>query len=230
VKHAERLKIANETAKEIIRRYGKNNILSIGIYGSVARNEDDEFSDLEMIAIIKRKEFFKHYFFKGIIVSIDGLTFKNAIKTVRKVDCEWSLKSSKLLYQKIIYGNKSIINKFDREIKSVKDSDLRKAAEEQISWMFDSLSKIKNANKTKNLGKMLVPVAFYTIQVNLFIGILNKYIYKRQYFDSIEEAKNLKKLPKNYYKLMMILYTSTDLDKVTKAATQLFNNCSELLR
>ena len=57
MKHNERLKLAREIGKKIIKRQGKN-ISSIGIFGSVARNEDDKFSDLELIVITKKRGFF----------------------------------------------------------------------------------------------------------------------------------------------------------------------------
>jgi predicted nucleotidyltransferase len=230
MEHTERLNLAKDVGKRIIQKYGKDNVLSVGIYGSVARNEDNEFSDLEMIVITKKKDFMKHYIYKDTTVTIIGTSFKNAIKMIRKIDEQWSLRPGYLIHQKIIFGDKKIINKFKKEVESVKENDLKKAAENQISWMYENLNKIKTANKVKSRGKMLFTLTFYTIQANLFVGLLNKYVYIRQGFDALKEAKKLKKLPQNYYKLMMILYENTDLEEITKAASELFNNCQELLK
>jgi len=228
--HNERLKLADKIGKDIIRKYGKSNILSIGFYGSTARNEDNEFSDLELIVISKNKEFSEHYIHKDMTVTIYGISFKHAIRLIKEVDEQWSLKSSFLIYQKIIFGDKRIIGKFKEKIKSVKKADLKKAADDQIIYMHENLSKIKSANKFKSRGKMLFALLFYTIQANLLVGLLNKHVFKRQGFDALIEIKNLKILPKDYFKLMMILYESTDLDKITRAASELFNNFMKLLK
>jgi predicted nucleotidyltransferase len=228
--HSQRLKLADKIGKEIIQKYGKSNILSVGFYGSTARNEDNEFSDLELIIITKNKEFMEHYIHKDMTVTIYGISFKHAIRMIREVDEQWSLKSSFLIYQKVIFGDRRIISRFKEKIKSVKKVDLRKAANEQIIFMHENLNKIKSAAKLKSRGKMLFALLFYTIQANLLVGLLNKHIFKRQGFDALREIKNLKILPKDYYKLMMILYESTDLDKVAKAASELFDNCMKLLK
>ena len=228
MKHKERLELASEISKSIVKRHGKN-VLSIGIFGSVARNEDDDYSDLELVAITKNRGFFRLYILRNIVVLELGVTIKNALKMIRKVDEEWSLRPGFLIHQKIIFGDKSVINKFKNEVRKINEKDLRKAANKIIVWMYDNLNKIRNANKSKNRAKMLVPLAFYTIHANLLVGLLNKHIYKRQYFEALEEAKNLKKLPKDYYKHMKILYESSDLEKISRTATDLYNNCLEFI-
>lgn len=96
--------------------------------------------------------------------------------------------------------------------------------------MYDNLNKIRNANIIKNRGKMLVPLSFYTIHANLLVGLMNKHIYRRQYYDALDEAKSLKKLPKDYYNLMKILYSNKDISITSKTANELYNNCLEFLK
>lgn len=229
MKHSERLKLAEEISKKIVKSQGKN-ILSIGIFGSVARNKDNDFSDLELIIITKKKGFFNQYILKDIIVLELSVTFKNALKMIKNVDEEWSLKPGYLIHQKIIYGDKSIINKFKKEINLIKNNDLKKAAEKLIIWMYDNLNKIRSANRINNRKKMLVPLSFYTIHANLLVGLMNKYIFERQYYEALDEAKSLKKLPKNYYNLMNILYNNNDITITSKTAIELHNNCLEFLK
>jgi len=229
MEHNERLKLAREISRKIVKIHDKN-ILSIGIFGSVRRNEDDKFSDLELIAITKKKGFFKQYIFKDILILELGVTFKNALKMIRNVDEEWSLRPGYLIHQKIISGDNSVINKFKKEISLVTNNDLQKAANKLIIWMYDNLNKIHSANKVKNKGKMSVPLAFFTIHANLLVGLLNKHIYRRQYYGALDEAKTFKKLPKDYYKLMKILYENKFPEKTDKAATELYNNCLKFLK
>lgn len=227
--HKERLRLAREISDRMAKRSGRN-IISIGIFGSVARNGDDEHSDLELIVITRNRGFFRQHKTKGIVVQIVGIPVEKALKKIRTVDEEWPVRPGYLIHQKIIHGDKSVLGRFRREFNQVKNSDLKRAANKMIVWMLDSLNKVKNASQAGNRGKALVPLAFYTIQANLLVGLLNKHIYKRQYYGALGEAKKFEKLPKDYIKLMKILYENKDLGKTTRAAIELYDNCLEFLK
>lgn len=230
MKHNERIKLAREIAKKIAKKHGKD-IISIGICGSTARNEDEEFSDLELIVITRRKRFVKDYIIRNVKILEKAIPIRKAIKIIKDVNMEWPLNLSILLHQKVLIGKKSIIQKFRQEIKETgkRENDFERACRKLNFFMYESLCKIKNAAKSRSTAEMLVPLAFFTIQANLFVGLLNKHIYQRQYFGAFQEAKRLKKLPKEYATLMNILYENKDVNSVEKAAAKLYENCIRLL-
>ena len=228
MEHAERIKFAKEISKKLVKKYGKE-ILSIGIFGSTARNEDQEHSDVELIAITKKRRFVNHYIYKDITVLEFGNPLSKVLTLIRKIDFEWPVRPGLYIHQKILYGNKKIHAQLKGELQKVKNKDFKKAQKEMIYFLLDDLNKIKNANKMKNKENMLVPLAFYTIHLNLFVGLLNKHLFKRQYYGAFEEAKKLKKLPKNYISLMSILYKAQEPQKICNAAITLYENCLDLL-
>ncbi len=50
--HRRRLELALEMAARLIKRYG-NSVKAIGLYGSLARNEDGPYSDIEMFCVLR---------------------------------------------------------------------------------------------------------------------------------------------------------------------------------
>jgi kanamycin nucleotidyltransferase len=52
MEHQQRMELAQMITKRLIIRYGKV-VKAIGLYGSLARNEDGPYSDIEMFCVLR---------------------------------------------------------------------------------------------------------------------------------------------------------------------------------
>ncbi len=52
IEHQERMKLANIIAERLMKRYDES-VKAIGLYGSLTRNEDGPYSDIEMFCVLR---------------------------------------------------------------------------------------------------------------------------------------------------------------------------------
>ncbi len=65
----DRMRLARRIARELREREGRN-LVAVGVYGSVARGKDREFSDLDIFLVVRRKRaWIRPMFREGVLVT-----------------------------------------------------------------------------------------------------------------------------------------------------------------
>ena len=133
MKHKERIQIAEYTTEKMIKKYD-NDILVGGIFGSTARNEDEKYSDLEMVFIVKDSSKAKtvEFYYKGILISLDVLKISRVKKSIKNIDIMWPLRMARLFSLQVTCGNKKILHDFHNIIKK----NTRKKIQESNSKQY----------------------------------------------------------------------------------------------
>jgi hypothetical protein len=113
MKHEERIQIANRLTRMMIEKYGSDILLG-GIYGSTARKTDTEYSDLEMLFIVRNKSKAKSFEFAyaGIPVRVLVKKVADMEKDINEIKLDWPLKMGMLFNLKITCGDKAILESF----------------------------------------------------------------------------------------------------------------------
>jgi len=230
LKHDERMELAQFLTKRLVKAYGKD-VLFIGVYGSVARNEDKEFSDLELIVITKKKIPTWLFIYKDIVVLIHSVTYKDAIKSLRSPDDPWWFGwVSCILYAKKLYGSNELLEKFREVVYSISSEAYKQAASNRLIWMLEFLNQVKNAYFEKDVYGAITSSLYLRNAAGEFVALLNESHYKSHVFRSLKEAKKFKKLPRHFIQLMTALGKSNNLETLYKSAIELWRNCLQIAK
>ena len=230
MKHDERMELAQFLTKRLIEAYGKD-IFFIGVYGSVARNEDREFSDLELIVITRKKIPAWLFVYKDIVVLIHSVTYEDVIKSLSNPDDPWWFGwVGSILYAKKLYGSNELLEKFRKIVCSISSEDYRRAAANRLIWMLEFLNQIKNAYLEKDIYSAITSSLYLRNAAGEFVALLNKSHYCSHVFRSLKEVRKFKKLPERFIELMITLGTSNNLERLYRSAIELWKNCLQIAK
>lgn len=223
------MEIANSIAKIIARRCG-DEVVFVAVYGSVARGEDAEYSDIDMYVVTKNLTSQRYFAYKGIPVTIHFNTKKEVVKAVGKVTSTWPAEAHQFLSPRTVHGSETFLNELRRIVKRIPKEDFHKAASTALIEIFENVGKTRNACRQKNLGRCIEAVWNVVWHADMFVALVNRAYYEKPGFRGLEEATKFKKLPLNYGELMKTLWMSRDFNELNNASTQLWENCLELAK
>jgi predicted nucleotidyltransferase len=230
MKHEERIQIAKYATEKMIKKYGKD-ILVGGIFGSTARNEDEKYSDLEMVFIVKdsSKARTVEFYYKDILISLDVLEISEVKKSIKNVDIMWPLRMARLFSLQITCGDKKILHNFHNMVKKIPKRKFKNTIQENVYHIKDGLNKIKTNKSLRDKRQAIAVAKEILYGINLSVALLNKKYFTRNFYYNFPEAYKFKKLPKDYKKLVEEIWLCTDVNKLFILNTKLINNFLELL-
>ena len=214
--------------KHLISRYPEEIDLAL-LYGSAGRKKQMEFSDVDIAIITKRKIPSGLTVVHDVIVERFFVTRKDALRGLADPSAEgWFFWAGLLSSARILYGDRSILEEFNRTLNSVTPQQYLGAARKKLLWMFEGLGHIKNAHLSADLAAAMGYAAHYRDAVGEFVALLNGQHYSSHVFRSIDEAKTFELLPRGYLDMMTELSTSNDIERVHELAVRLFEACSAI--
>ncbi len=239
--HKMRIEIAKRLKKKILRRYG-DNVLGIAIYGSVAKNEDCRYSDLEMYVVTKRKleERERRYVYRGMPVEISYIPEREMLRRARQVTPDWPLVTDFYRSYLVLYEKDAWFTKLQRAALSQNSEDFKESIKKSLIWLNELIGKIKNAyfqgqashysmksDPTNFLFSWLT--SFLGWESIMFLGLVNQRYYKseRYFFKTVFEFPLL---PRDYRSLLEIVFqfSTTDREEIYQAALRLFEEMNRL--
>jgi len=230
--HKARIEIAQRLKKKILRRY-KNHVLGIAIYGSVAKDEDRRYSDLEMYVVTRRKLGVREqrYVYRGMPVEISYIPEKEMLQRARRITLDWSLATDFYRSYLILYERDAWFTKLQRAVLSQNPEDFKASIKESLVWLNELMGKIKNAYFHNDHLLFLWLTSFLGWESILCLGLINQRYYKSErYF--FETVFTFPLLPKNYRCLLEIVFhiSTTERKEIYRAARRLFNEIHRLAR
>jgi len=229
---AEKLDFIDKIKNMLLNKYGED-IEAIGIYGSIAREKDGPYSDIEL-----------H------VISRDGVTipgheliyhpFKLEISTVQKsewfekasvVDDGWAIKVGSFLHIISLYDPNRLFEKTKEMVLSVSDEAFEQIIKEFMVWEpYETMGKIRNCYVTNNMSYLPRAVFDFTWQIAKLIGLINKQHYSTRAL-TLEEsiARSIK--PKGYSELAkkVIGGELSDKEELYQLCENLWTGINELL-
>jgi len=192
----ERLIFAKEFSEKIKSKF-KENLLAVSIYGSVAREEDQPYSDLEMLVILKRLRPEKTIegIYKGLKYEINLCTKERIKKNIYTIDIDWPIIVGQYLKILPLYDPQNVFDYFVKEYKKVVKRTFKLYIAEVFSCdLFDLFCKFFNARERKNYQTMRFLIFVLCDKVSKFLGLINK-----QYYHSLaERPQDAIKTPINF--------------------------------
>jgi kanamycin nucleotidyltransferase len=230
--HRTRLRIAHALKRKILKKHGKQ-VLGIAIYGSVAKNEDRMYSDLEMFVVTKRKQAARdvRYVYKDMTVEVAYTSARTILREARRVTINWAIEADCYRSYAVLYEKNAWFKKLQRATQTQDARAFTKAIRKYVVWLHELIGKIKNAYRYHDDNLFYWLAAYLGWESLLLLGLMNKHYYKseRVMFD---EVLSLPLLPQNYRKLrdVVLRFTPARRDTVYKATLALYRELKRLAR
>jgi hypothetical protein len=227
--HRERVQVV-ETLVPLIKRHIGRDLIALAITGSVARNTDRSFSDIELIGIVRRPiggRAYVKFIYDGLLVDIWCLTKREYIAEHReKVRPSWPYAASNVL---VPLFNEKLINEISNIPYNYSEADRFDRIEQEWMVFQERVSKVLNAAHDKNENSL--PYLFWQMVEKMcaLLSILNgrPFITRATAF---EEVRDFEKLPEKFHDLVRpeaAQGAAADVAGVTRA---LFDSMERLLQ
>jgi kanamycin nucleotidyltransferase len=225
-----RIAIAKRLKQKILRRYG-DNVLGIAIYGSVAKNEDRRYSDLEMYVITKRKLGVREsrYVYRGMPVEISYIPEREMLRRARQISPDWPLVNDFYRSYLILHEKDAWFKKLEKVLLLQDPEGFKKSIKKSLVWLNELVGKIKNAYCQDDHFLFSWLTSFLGWESILFMGLVNQRYYKseRHFFKTVFEFPLL---PRDYRSLLKMVFhlSTTDRKEIYQAALTLFEEMTRL--
>lgn len=224
MKHAERIKIAKEVTKILVKKHGKN-IVYVGLYGSTARNEDRKHSDVELVILTKTKHGLEFWPYRDSLIFLEYMKLGDFRKVLKKVGMFWPVDVCQIMASKPMY-DKKVLESFQSDFRQIPNKKFTNTAKRNLVWGIEYIGKIKNAYEAQDLAEIRAAILYnFIFGMNCFVALLNRKYFERGDVRVLEDIAKMKRQPKNYAKLAKILWLSNDIDELYETAMQLWKNC-----
>jgi len=230
--HADRERIIEEMIPLVKQKFG-DNLIALAASGSYARNEDTDYSDLELIAIVKEmprgKEmggFAKIY--DGMLVEMIWMTEKTYIHETLDIDSaeHWYISASDVILPLI---NKECIDRLNRHRVDNLDNKCAERAVGQFAEYHEGTTKLLNAIDQENRDGIPLSLFEMTLQALKMLSYLNKTPYVT-FSRFITESRQFSVKPASFTGLIDIVMEGsyTDLSSLRETVVAVFTEFEEI--
>lgn len=230
--HEQRSQLANRLTEMFLKKYG-NEVLLSGIYGSTAKGTDTEYSDLEMLFIVKNESRAKNFSFayESMPISVEVQKMTDVEKDISKIELDWPLKMGRLFNLRIIYGDPAVLRKFREIVKRIPNEKFDEFLAKQTPLCYEGLGKLKAVKVRENTHEKGLFVEEVLEEFMLLTAILNKEFINYDYFGGLPESFRFEKLPKNYEKnaRKLMKWNSLSMDETINLADEFVHNFVSIL-
>ncbi len=219
MEHNERISIAKEICKKIIAKYHP---YYVGIYGSVSRNEDKKYSDLELQVVTKEKDWWGSFSIDGLSVWVHFAPLTKVLEQVSWIEPEGSSNTNNLLNSLTLYDRIDLKNKIRQRFRSIDYRKFKKAALVPLGEVCDNVSKMRNAIEIDKRKDMLILEKFILLeQADNVVALLNRKHFTRGGMGHLIDIAKFKHVPKDYIRLSRAIWTTGNNKKALAASAKL---------
>jgi kanamycin nucleotidyltransferase len=224
--HEERMVLVREIANRILEKYGTD-IIAIALYGSVAKNEDAEFSDLELwvatTEAVPSRDLLSRY--RGCSVEVFYGPAQLFLDDAAAVDPFWPIRADMRRSYVVLFERDGFFSSLQAAAQSLESSDFDEATRAQMLWLQEALGKLLNAHARADSYGVLAAGRDFAFGTALLVGLVNRRYYPGQR-GLYRLAQQLPLQPSGYGPLLDQVggFTTCDPSDVYSAALELWEN------
>jgi hypothetical protein len=235
MKHEERMCLAEHISERIVDEHPSDTIIS-GVYGSTGQGTDTQWSDLEMLFIVRSGSTIQgaQFLYRGTVVWLVVIEQDALEHQLITPDFGgWRYWMGILSSTMVLYGDPGYLQTLLRMGQSVPATKFREALEESLSWIVhEQFGRIKSGAVRRNsydIGNAVVEVLADMRDAQC---LLNQRwtTHSHKAYQGLVDTFDFKKLPEGYREIIpLLLAPQKDIDQTVLLATTLVENFWELL-
>ena len=231
MKHEERMQLARDLCARMVASHTDDIILG-GIYGSTARGTDTDWSDLELLFIVRdgSKIVEKHFIYRDIAVGYQVIEQQKLEELLANPSLNWPFWMGVLSVLKVLHGNPEQIKAWLQLGQSISAERFRKTLEaslpELIIESYGRILSCRERRNTQDFGCAVIEVLF---EMNQALCLLNQRWVTHDYYQGFVDAFSFPKLPEGYQNLVPALWSAKDIDDIVPLSKTLVRNFWQLL-
>ncbi len=229
--HDQRVAIAQEIAGQILNRYGRD-IVGIAVYGSVAKGEDAEHSDVELWIATTDQVASRDVLciYQGVSVELYYGVAQEFLADAQHVDPYWPLRADMRRSLLVLYERDNFFDKLRQAAAALPEEEFHEALRVQMLRLRELVGKLRNAQAQQDRYGVLALARDMTFGVALLIGLANRRYYPSQR-GLYQQSKQMPLQPEHYAELLDAAggFTSTNLMHVYEAALALWDDVQRFI-
>ncbi|UCG90617.1 MAG: hypothetical protein JSU57_02490 [Candidatus Heimdallarchaeota archaeon] len=230
------LELAGFLKDQAVKRF-PNKIAIIVLYGSTAQGKDDEFSDLDMFAIVDKQEESNlpwEFLFQGHTVDFWKIDWKQAelMASGMRDSSPWAVSaalfnSGEILYSRSV-SDKTRFNSLVKKTKRSQEENLTQIIKDFNSG-YSHLEEITLAKMNEDLLSARWAVWQLINKTVKNLSLINNSFLTKNWGANLHEVFQFPILPNNYSQLALNLSTTNNFDEMLELGRELLHNLRKLV-
>jgi kanamycin nucleotidyltransferase len=175
-------------------------LLAIGLYGSMARNEDGHYSDIELFCVINEPglDTSREWIYGPGKVEVNLLGPDVVEAAAAAVTAHWSLEAGQWLRCRALHGDPAFFARWAALPFSAPDANFREAIEEMVvGELYEWIGKFRNGQARGDLAYLPTLACDFVRHTALLLGLAHRHVYRTS-SSVLSESLTLTDLPDSY--------------------------------
>jgi hypothetical protein len=231
MEHEERMQLAQNLCARMVARH-PGAILLGGVYGSTAQGTDTQWSDLEMLFVVRdgSKVEGKEFLYRGTAIRYQVIEQRKLEELLTSPSLKWQFWMGVLSVLKVLHGDPEQVRARLRLGQSVPAGRFRAALEASLPGLvvesYGRILSCRERGNSQDIGCAVIEVLY---EMNQALCLLNQRWVTHDYYQGLLDAFSFPKLPKGYQELVPVLWSARDVDEIVPLAEMLVRNFWQLL-
>lgn len=224
--HQQRLRLAEKIAARLRERYGLS-VKAIGLYGSLARNQDGPYSDIEMFCVLMgAAESHNYEWCAGPWKAEVNVRGEETLRQeAAQLDDKWALTHSAFVYILPLLDPEHYFDGLSELVMQHAPEDFRALIEEGLIFdIYERIGKVRNAFALQHFQALPTLAVLLAQRTTYILGLEHRHLY-RTASSMLEEALTLPDLPEGFQALARLVMSGalTDASVVASACDVLWS-------
>ncbi len=208
IEHQQRMKLAHMIVERLVARYGTS-VKAIGLYGSLARNEDGPYSDIEMFCVLRAPGETHDYewctgSWKAEVNVRDEVSLR---QEASQVDGSWAQTHGAFVHVSPLQDPENYFSELRELVLSHPPELFRNVIEEVlIGDIYEIIGKVRNAHASEHHHALPVLAVELAQRTAYALGLEHRHLYRTSSF-VLDEAVKLPNPPEGFHTLAQMVMT-----------------------
>jgi len=223
------LQMAEKIVGYVVEELG-DHVKLILVYGSLARGEDTEFSDLDMVVITDGAPYHRSFILQERPFEIWSMTLEECEKIITTPSTSWGVATALFFQNRVLYGDQSILDPLKQLYDSLDMQPFIQSCADTLVYFAEILGKVRSAAKDRDLIYARWASFDLANTVAGMVAMINKKYYLNQWGKHLPEILQCKMLPKGFKRCYQTLWLSSDFEELISTIRHLYAEFEQILR
>jgi kanamycin nucleotidyltransferase len=229
--HTQRRKLAQGIAHKLEQQYREQLVL-VGLIGSVARNEDTPWSDLDLLVVMRDADLppARALLFQGSVISFEVVEQSALERTLSTPKLGWPFYMGLLETVEVLTGSADLPKKWHNLGLTPSEQAFQITLERELPGLvFESYGRIRSCGMRGNEYDVLPAVIEMLDEMLVALCLLNRRWVTRGYYRGFEQSFRFERRPAGWEHLVPKLWMTHELSECITLAGQLMSAYWQML-